>query len=116
MRAVKLSTASSANTHTRTYRVCLIFPVVEVMAVVENVFVGGVQTGFHAVLHHLARPGGTLQLLDLNTNVTKNICLNPFHLKYIQTHKRSLSRWLSRWEFNHKLTERHKLYQNTLTP
>lgn len=89
MRAIKLLTASSANTHTQTYRVCLIFPVVEVMAVVENVFIGGVQTGFHAVLHHLARPGGTLQLLDLNTNVTKNICLNLIHLKYTHTQAQS---------------------------
>lgn len=47
-------------THTQTYRVCLIFPVVEVVAVVENVLVGGVETGFYAVLHHLACPGGTL--------------------------------------------------------
>lgn len=61
------------------------------MAVVENVFIGGVQTGFHAVLHHLARPGGTLQLLDLNTNVTKNICLNPIHLKYTHTHTSAVS-------------------------
>ncbi len=59
--------------HTHTYRVCLIFSVVEVVAVVENVLIGGVETGFDAVLHHLARPGGTLQLLDLNANITKHM-------------------------------------------
>lgn len=66
---------NAGNIRTQTYRVCLIFPVVEVMAVVENVLVGGVETGFHTVLHHLARPGGTLQLLDLNTQMIHNIWL-----------------------------------------
>ena len=40
--------------------------VVEFMAVVEDVFVSGVQTGPHTVLHHHAGPGGALELLDLN--------------------------------------------------
>ena len=59
--------------HTHTYRICLVFPVVEVVAVIENVLIGGVETGFYTVLHHLARPGGTLQLLDLNTNMTQHM-------------------------------------------
>lgn len=59
--------------NTGTYRVCLIFPVVEIMAVVENVLVCGVEAGFYAVLHHLTRPGGALQLLDLNASVFKHL-------------------------------------------
>lgn len=47
------------------------------MAVVENVLVGGVKTGFYAVLHYLAGPGGALQLLDLNKNVTKHLVELP---------------------------------------
>ena len=39
--------------------------VVEFMAVVKDVFVCGVQACAHTVLHHLTRPGGALQLLDL---------------------------------------------------
>lgn len=35
------------------------------MAVVEDVLVGGVETGLHTVLHHLAGSRGALQLLDL---------------------------------------------------
>lgn len=46
------------------------------MTVIENVLIGGVETGFHTVLHHLAGPGGTLQFLDLNTNVTQHLVQN----------------------------------------
>lgn len=81
------------HTHTETYGVCLIFPVVEVVAVVENILVGGVETGFHAVLHHLACPGGTLQLLDLNTNVTQHMV--EFTSKSGQTHTVSAGGYLS---------------------
>jgi len=56
-----------------THRVCLIFPVVEIVAVVENVLIGGVEASFYTVLHHLTRPGGTLQLLDLNTDSTQRM-------------------------------------------
>lgn len=59
--------------YTSTHRVCLIFPVVQIVAVIEDVFIGGVKTGFHTVLHHLTSPGGTLQLLDLNKNREKRI-------------------------------------------
>lgn len=55
-----------------THRVCLIFPVVEIVAVVKNVLVCGVETGFYAVLHHLACPRGALELLDLNAGVLKH--------------------------------------------
>lgn len=44
----------------RTYRICLIFSVVQIMTVVENVFVGGVEAGFYAILHHLTCPWGAL--------------------------------------------------------
>ena len=78
----------------QTYRVCLIFPVVEVMAVVENILIGGVETGFHTVLYHLACPGGTLQLLDLNINVTEHTIESKNTIKCLSdTH--SLSRRLS---------------------
>lgn len=50
-----------------TYRICLIFSVVQIMTVVENVFVGGVEAGFYAILHHLTCPRGALEFLDLNT-------------------------------------------------
>lgn len=50
-----------------TYRICLILSVVQIMTVVENVFVGGVEAGFYAILHHLACPRGALEFLDLNT-------------------------------------------------
>lgn len=87
-------------THTQTYRVCLIFPVVEVVAVIENVLIGGVKTGFHAVLHHLARPGGTLQLLDLNTNVTQHMVESKTSESVTGRHKHSLGRGLSHCKFN----------------
>lgn len=84
------------------------------MAVVENVLVGGVETGLYAVLHHLARPRGALQLLDLNTSVPKHLVESPQRaVRY--THNIRVSRGLSQWEFNHKLTELHKLHQHTLT-
>lgn len=61
-----MSNKHAVSVKTETYRVRLIFPVVEIMAVVENVLVCGVEAGFDAVLHHLTRPGGALQLLDLS--------------------------------------------------
>lgn len=48
-----------------THRICLVLAAVELMAVVEDVLVGGVETGLHTVLHHLAGSWGALQLLDL---------------------------------------------------
>lgn len=48
-----------------THRVRLVLAAVELVAVVEDVLVGGVEAGFHAVLHHLAGSGRALQLLDL---------------------------------------------------
>lgn len=48
-----------------THRVCLVLAAVELVAVVEDVLVGGVETGLHTVLHHLAGSWRALQLLDL---------------------------------------------------
>ena len=48
-----------------THRVGLVLAAVELVAVVEDVFVGGVEACLHAVLHHLAGSGWALQLLDL---------------------------------------------------
>lgn len=53
----------------KTHWIRLVLPVVEIMTVVENVLIGGVETRFDTVLHHLTRPGGALQLLDLNTQM-----------------------------------------------
>lgn len=55
-----------ARTHAITNRICLIFPIVELMAVVEDVLICRVQTGFDAVLDHLTGSRRTLQLLDLH--------------------------------------------------
>lgn len=51
-----------------TDRVSLILAAVELMAVVEDVLVGGVQAGLYTVLHHLAGSRWTLQFLDLGTS------------------------------------------------
>lgn len=48
-----------------THRVRLVLATVQLVTVVEDVLVGGVEAGFHAVLHHLAGSWGALQLLDL---------------------------------------------------
>lgn len=48
-----------------THRVRLVLAAVQLVAVVENVLIGGVEAGFHAVLHYLAGSWGALQLLDL---------------------------------------------------
>lgn len=48
------------------YRVCLILATVELMAVIKDVFIGGVETGFDTVLHYLTGSGWRLELLDLN--------------------------------------------------
>lgn len=48
------------------YRVCLILAAVELMAVIKDVFIGGVETGFDTVLHYLTGSGWRLELLDLN--------------------------------------------------
>lgn len=60
-----------------TYRICLILSVVQIMTVVENVFVGGVEAGFYAILHHLTCPRGALEFLDLNTTDIEIIFLIP---------------------------------------
>lgn len=39
------------------YRVCLILAAVELMTVVKDVFIGGVETGFDTVLHYLTGSG-----------------------------------------------------------
>lgn len=67
---------------TETYRIRLIFPVVKIMAVVENVLVCGVEAGFDAVFHHLTRPGGALQLLDLNESVIKHLVPCPMDTQH----------------------------------
>lgn len=50
----------------RTHRVGrLVLLAVELVVVVEDVVVGGVEAGLDAVPHHLAGPGRRLELLDL---------------------------------------------------
>lgn len=65
-----------------THRVCLVLAAVELVAVVEDVLVGGVETGLHTVLHHLAGSWGALQLLDL-------VCRVGMVLEHPQTQRRS---------------------------
>lgn len=48
-----------------THRVGLILSTIQLVAVVENVLVCGIEAGFYAILHHLAGTGRTLELLDL---------------------------------------------------
>lgn len=63
------------------------------MTVVKNVFVRGVQARFHAVLHHHAGPGRTLEFLHLRRNTHKNIVIIPACLQ-----RRSFSMYhISRW-------------------
>lgn len=38
------------------------------MTVIEDVLIGGVETGFDTILHHLTGSGWRLKLLDLNTD------------------------------------------------
>lgn len=45
----------------------LVLVAVQLLAVVEDVVVGGVEAGLDTVPHHLTGSGGTLQFLDLNT-------------------------------------------------
>lgn len=66
-----MATAGLCVCVSETYRICLVFSVVQIMTVVENVLVGGVEAGFNAILHHLTRPWGALQFLDLNTRDAK---------------------------------------------
>ena len=42
------------------------------MTVVEDVLVGGVETRFDTVFHHLTGPGGGLKLLDLSTDDSRS--------------------------------------------
>lgn len=51
------------------YRVCLILATVELMAVIKDVFIGRVETGFDTVLHYLTGSGWRLELLDLNAGI-----------------------------------------------
>lgn len=51
----------------KSHRVRLVLPAIQLMAVVEDVLVGGVEAGFHAVLHHLARTRRALQFLNLKS-------------------------------------------------
>lgn len=44
----------------------LVLPAVQLVVVVEDVVVGGVEAGFDTVPHHLAGSGRRLELLDLN--------------------------------------------------
>lgn len=53
------------------YRVCLILAAVELMTVIKDVLVGGVQTGFDTILDNLTGSGWRLKLLDLNTNTKR---------------------------------------------
>lgn len=49
----------------RPHRVRLVLAPIQLVAVVEDVLVGRVEAGLHAVLHHLAGTWGALQLLNL---------------------------------------------------
>ena len=64
-----LSTASQGSCEgevaARSHRVRLVLPAVELMAVVEDVLVGGVEARLHAVLHDLAGTRWALQFLNL---------------------------------------------------
>lgn len=51
----------------QSHRVRLVLPAVELMAVVEDVLIGGVEAGFHAVLYHLASTRWALQFLNLTS-------------------------------------------------
>lgn len=53
------------------HRVCLILAAVELVAVIKDVLVGGVQAGFDTVLHNLTGSGGRLQLLDLDIHTER---------------------------------------------
>lgn len=56
----------------RTHRVRrLELSAVQLLAVVENVVIRGVEAGLDAVPHHLAGSGWRLELLDLNTEEQK---------------------------------------------
>lgn len=67
-----------------TYGIRLIFSVVQIMTVVENVFVGGVEAGFYAILHHLTCPRGALEFLHLNTTDIEIIFLIPSKIEETQ--------------------------------
>lgn len=45
----------------------LVLAAVELLAVVKDVVVGGVEAGFHTVSHHLAGSRRALQFLNLST-------------------------------------------------
>ena len=47
------------------HRVSLVLSTVEFMTIVEDVFISGVEAGFHTVLHHLAGSGWALEFLHL---------------------------------------------------
>lgn len=47
------------------YRVSLVLAAIELVTVVENVLIGGVEAGLHAVFDDLASTRWALQLLDL---------------------------------------------------
>ena len=50
----------------------LVLSAVQLLAVVENVVIRGVEAGLDAVPHHLAGSGWRLELLDLNTEKENN--------------------------------------------
>lgn len=52
-----------------THRVRLVFSTIQLVTVVENVFVGRVEASLHTVLHYLAGTRRTLELLDLEKKV-----------------------------------------------
>lgn len=52
------------------YRVCLVLATVQLMTVIKDVFIGGVETRFHAVFDDLTGSGRRLELLDLSTQIT----------------------------------------------
>lgn len=72
------------------HRLCgLVLSVVQLVAVVEDVVKGRVETGFDTVPHHLTGPGWRLQFLDLTTRwrrSTSEKCCHLWFPKTIQKH------------------------------
>lgn len=56
------------------YRICLILAAVQLMTVVKDVLVGGIETSFDTVLDDLTGSGWGLELLDLHKNKNRNPC------------------------------------------
>lgn len=75
--AIRLKSVHLVQQHHECVTYCvqrLVLPAVQLVTVVEDIVVCGVETGFDAVSHNLAGSGRRLQLLDLDT---KQILAGP---------------------------------------